>query len=374
MPYGEIPMSSLLVFLLLQLFRQSPGSPPGGPTPDRLGPVTFAPGVRAQTFSDLVSFEGHRILIQAGMARAMGYPGEPGLRGELAPQVLEERLESKYILKKVSYVIDLPLGLSRGTNPERIRAWLLIPNGIEPGKRRPAVLCLHQTNNIGKDEPAGLGGLPNLHIGKELAQRGFVVLCPDYPSFGEYKYDFKHNPHVSGTIKAVTDNRRALDYLQSLPEVDPTRIAAAGHSLGGHNALFTAAWDPRIKAVVTSCGFNRFARYYGGNLKGWSSDRYMPRIGSEFGGAADRMPFDFPGVLALIAPRPLFINAPINDSNFEVTGVRECVTPVSAVYRFLGSEKDLVAAYPEAGHDFPPEVRRKAWDFLETRLGKPGVP
>lgn len=370
-------MASLLVLFLGSLFAQplaSPATPPNAPKGGILGPVTFAPGIPGQSFPDLVSWEGHRLLIQAGMARAMGYPGEPGLRGELEPQVLEERLESKYILKKVSYVVDRPAGQSNGSGPERVRAWLLIPGGIETGKRRPAVLCLHQTNAIGKDEPAGLGGLPNLHIGKELAQRGFVVLCPDYPSFGEYKYDFKNNPHISGTIKAVTDNRRALDYLQSLHEVDPTRIAAAGHSLGGHNALFTAAWDPRIKAVVTSCGFNRFARYYGGNLKGWSSDRYMPRIVSEFGADPARMPFDFPGILALVAPRPLFINAPLNDSNFEVVGVRECVAPVSAVYRFLGSEKDLVAAYPEAAHDFPPEVRKKAWEFLESRLGKPGAP
>ena len=367
-------MSSLLLFILGNLFAQSPGTPPKGPQPGALGPVSFAPGVGAQTFSDIVSWEGHRLAILAGMARVMGNPGEPGLRGALEPEVLEERLESKYILKKVSFVVDRLQENPGMGKPLRVRAWLLIPGGIEPGKRRPAVLCLHQTNNIGKDEPAGLGGLPNLHIGRELVQRGFVVLCPDYPSFGEYKYDFKENPHISGTIKAVTDNRRSLDFLQSLPEVDPTRIAAAGHSLGGHNALFTAAWDPRIKAVVTSCGFNRFGRYYGGNLKGWSSDRYMPRIVSEYGADPARMPFDFPGVLALIAPRPLFINAPLNDSNFEVAGVRECVTPATAVYRFLGAEKDLVALYPEAGHDFPPEVRKKAWDFLETRLGKPGVP
>ncbi|MEI6324832.1 MAG: alpha/beta fold hydrolase [Gemmataceae bacterium] len=331
--------------------------------------VSFAPMVLPRKFTTLVGWEEHRREIQLGMAKAMGFPGEAGLRGALLVEVLEERLESKYLLKKVSYVVDRP----PGKPAERVRAWLLIPTGIEPGKRLPAALCLHQTTAIGKDEPAGLGGLPNLHLGKELAQRGFVVLCPDYPSFGEYKYDFKDNPHPSGTIKAVTDNRRALDFLQSLLVVDPHRIAAVGHSLGGHNALFSAAWDTRIKAVVTSCGFTRAARYYGGDLKGWTSDRYMPKINTEFGSDPKRIPFDFPGILAAIAPRPVFINAPKSDSNFEVIGVRECVEPVSAVYRFFGAGKDLVVEYPDSGHDFPPEVRRRAWDFLESRLLDPSV-
>ncbi len=339
-------------------------SQPGGQLAPPWEAVSFAPMVLPRKFTTLVGWEDHRREIQNGLAMAMGFPGESILRGPLLAEVLEERLEAKYLLKKVSYVVDRP----PGKPAERVRAWLMIPTGIEPGTKRSAALCLHQTTAIGKDEPAGLGGLPNLHLGKELAQRGFVVLCPDYPSFGEYKYDFKDNPHPSGTIKAVTDNRRALDYLQSLPMVDPLRICAVGHSLGGHNALFSAAWDPRIKAVVTSCGFTRAARYYGGNLKGWTSDRYMPKIATDYGSDPKRLPFDFPGLLAVIAPRPLFINAPKSDSNFEVLGVRECVEKATPVYRFLGAPKNLVVEYPDSGHDFPPEVRRRAWDFLEASL------
>ena len=42
--------------------------------------------------------------------------------------------------------------------------------------------------------------------------------------------------------------------------------------------MFTAAFDPRIKAIVSNCGFNTFPKYYGGNLKGWTHKGYMPRI------------------------------------------------------------------------------------------------
>jgi hypothetical protein len=114
--------------------------------------------------------------------------------------------------------------------------------------------------------------------------------------------------------------------------VDRKRIGSIGRSLGGHNSLFLAAFDPRVSAVVTSCGFTSFPRYYGGDLTGWSHEGYMPRIAARYGKSPDRMPFDFPEVLASIAPRSVFISAPVRDTNFDVEGVRECVQAAGAVY------------------------------------------
>ena len=111
-----------------------------------------------------------------------------------------------------------------------------------------------------------------------------------------------------------------MDLLQSLPEVDGERIGAIGHSLGGHNAMFTAAFDERIKAVVSSCGFCSFAKYYGGNLTGWTSDRYMPRIATVYGKDPKKVPFDFTDVLIAIAPRAVLAVAPVKDDNFAVEG------------------------------------------------------
>lgn len=229
----------------------------------------------------------------------------------------------------------------RSEGEDRVPAFLLIPRRLRNGTKTPGILCLHQTTPIGKAEPAGLHGKPNLHYALELAEHGFVTLAPDYPNFGDYKFDPYAHGYVSASMKAIVNHRRAIDLLQSLPEVDTERIAVIGHSLGGHNALFLAVFDRRIKAVVTSCGFTSFRKYMGGNLSGWSHKGYMPRIAEVYDKNPARMPFDFTELLACLAPRPVFISAPVDDSNFEVSGVRDCVAAALPVYRRIYKARDL---------------------------------
>jgi dienelactone hydrolase len=248
---------------------------------------------------------------------------------------------------------------------DRVPAFLLIPHELKG--RVPAVLCLHQTTALGKQEPAGMG-LKNLAYAAELAERGMVTLAPDYPGYGDYKIDVYAKGYVSATMKGIWNHCRAVDVLQALPEVDPAQIGVIGHSLGGHNSLFVAAFEPRIKAVVTSCGFNAFPKYYGGNLKGWSHKGYMPRVATEYGTDPKKMPFDFTEILGAIAPRALFINAPLKDANFDVTGVQDCVAAASPVYELLGAKGAIQAVYPDAAHDFPPDVRKQAYDFVSQAL------
>jgi len=236
--------------------------------------------------------------------------------------------------------------------------------------KRPAMLCLHQTIEIGKGEPAGLGGSADLHYARELAERGYVTLAPDYPNFGEYKLDVYGRGYVSATMKGIVNHMRAVDLLQSLSQVDPERIGVIGHSLGGHNSLFVAAFDERLKVVVTSCGFNSFAKYYGGDLTGWSHNGYMPRIASVYGRDPARMPFDFTEVLAAIAPRAVFVNAPTGDDNFEVSGLHDCLSAARPVYALFGAEERLVAVHPDCGHGFPPEAREEAYGFVGRVLGE----
>jgi pimeloyl-ACP methyl ester carboxylesterase len=81
--------------------------------------------------------------------------------------------------------------------------------------------------------------------------------------------------------------------------VNKDRIGVIGHSLGGHNSLFTAVFDDRIKAVVTSCGFTPFHDYYGGKVAGWTSDRYMPIIGDVW--LEDPLPSSYPPSIAFKA-------------------------------------------------------------------------
>ncbi|HEX3148413.1 MAG TPA: alpha/beta fold hydrolase [Gemmataceae bacterium] len=291
------------------------------------------------------------------MEEVMGPLPTPARKAPLDVQITSEEKLDGYVRKKLTYVAE---------EGDRVPAYLLIPTEFKD--KRPAALCLHQTTAIGKGQPVGLDKDANKHYAWELVKRGYVCLVPDYPSFGDYKYDFKKSAHPSGTMKAIWNNVRGVDLLQSLPEVDGDRIAAIGHSLGGHNALFTAAFDERIKAVVTCCGFCSFAKYYGGNLKGWTSDRYMPRIASEYGNDPKRVPFEFADVLTVIAPRAILTVSPTKDDNFAVEGVKDVIRAVKPIYEKLGAADELQARYPDAGHDFLPEERKAAYEFLDRRL------
>ncbi|MEK6236114.1 MAG: alpha/beta fold hydrolase, partial [Planctomycetales bacterium] len=302
-----------------------------------------------------------RAHILAHMQEVMGKLPDSSRRSPLDVKVIEEKETPEYVRKKITYVAE---------PGDRVPAYLFVPKN--PSDKTPAVLCLHQTNRGGKDEPAGLGegGNANLHYAHELAARGYVCLAPDYPSFGEYHYDFKTQgkDYASGSMKAIWNNLRAVDLLDALPEVDPDRIGCIGHSLGGHNAMFTAAFDQRIRATVSSCGFTGFHDYKGGDLAGWTSDRYMPRIRDVHRNDPNRMPFDFHEVVAAMAPRAFFSNSPIGDGNFDVGGVKKVVASASKVYALLKASDRLQVVHPDCGHDFPQDVREQAYRFLDQHL------
>jgi pimeloyl-ACP methyl ester carboxylesterase len=305
-------------------------------------------------------WQHRRRQILFGMQEVMGPLPHPKSPIALDAKTIEEHKEDGYIRRKIAYHTDDPKQLTH--------AWLLIPTSGTATKH-PAILCLHQTTPNGKDSPVGLTDRPALHYAKELSKRGYVTISPDYPSFGESKdYNFDADNYTSGTMKAIYDNTRAIDLLQSLPEVDPNRIGCIGHSLGGHNTLFTAAFDQRIKAAVTSCGFTSFHKYKGGDLKGWTSPRYMPLIKTKYKLSPDQMPFDFAEVIAAIAPRAVFVNAPLHDDNFDNSGVHDVLDAARPIYKLLGHPERLQAVYPDCAHDFLDAERMQAYKFLDETL------
>lgn len=312
-----------------------------------------------QTADDWAKRRQH---ILENMQRVMGALPDASKTVPLDVQVLAEEKLPAFTRKKITFAVE---------KNDRVFAYLLIPHVTQSDRLRhklPAMLCLHQTIAIGKAEPAGLGGSPNLHYAAHLAERGYVTLAPDYPNYGDYKFDPYANGYASATMKGIWNHSRAVDLLQSLPKVDGERIGVIGHSLGGHNAMFVAAFDTRLKVIVSSCGFNAFPKYYGGNLAGWSHSGYMPRIASVYGKDPKKMPFDFPEVVAALAPRPFFANAPVNDSNFEVSGVKDCLTAALPVYELLGAKDKLTAIHPDCGHDFPENARKVAYEWIDKWL------
>jgi len=293
--------------------------------------------------------------ILANMELVMGPLPAADRRVPLDVQVVESETLPTLTRKKITYA---------ATKDYRVPAYLLIPRGLTG--RVAAMLCLHGTSGP-RGRTAGLGAeYPRYTL--ELAERGYVTIAPDYCLLGENQTDPAQVGFDSGTMKGIWDHMRAVDLLESLAEVDPQRMGCLGVSLGGHNSLFVAAFDPRMKVIVTSSGFDSFADYKGGNLSGWCQTRYMPRIETVYGKDPKKLPFDFPEVLGTLAPRHLYVHAPLEDSNFRVASVKRCVAAAEAVYRLFGAGDRIVAVYPPGGHGFPKDDREKAYRFVDGVL------
>jgi len=171
---------------------------------------------------DAQDWQRRRAQILANMQSVMGALPAPDRRVPLDVQVVQTETLSKLTRKKITYA---------ATKDYRVPAYLLIPHGLKG--RAPAMLCLHGTSGP-KGRTAGIGAdYPRYTL--ELAERGYVTIAPDYTLLGENQIDPTTVGFESGTMMGIWSHMRAVDLLQSLPEVDPERIGCVGVSLGGHN-------------------------------------------------------------------------------------------------------------------------------------------
>ncbi len=250
---------------------------------------------------------------------------------------------------------------------EPVYAYLYLPD--DKSKKHAAMVVVHSTMGMGKKSVDGQAHRANRAYAKELAERGYVVIAPDYPPFGDYiGYDFEADRYQSGTMKGIFNHIRCVDLLQSLPEVDPERIGVIGHSLGGHNAAFLAAFDERIKVTISSCGWGPMQEEGVTDIEGWAQDGYMPLIETVYKSDPYLVPFDFHGVIAAIAPRAFFSNSPLHDDCFPYKPVKEAAKEFAKIYKLYGAENNMQIRYPECEHDFPVEVREEAYKFLDKKL------
>jgi dienelactone hydrolase len=341
---------------------------------------------------DLLALRGHRITTPAEWAEKreeirhilLEVLGDfPPLTTLLNPRIVEEKHFEKYIRRKVIYTSE---------PGDDVPAYLFLP--LDGLARHPAVLCAHQTNPYGKQEAAGIDGDPSMALAPKLAERGYVTLAPDAICFGE-----RHDPllgHYGDAIafyrkhrewsiagKMVWDKSRAIDYLWTLDEVDPQRIGAIGHSHGAYGSLQAAAFDSRMRAVVASCGFTPFRT--DGNTYRWShATALMPRLGFYLGGRhmtlenftqfklkeVDRVPFDWHHILALIAPRPLYLSVALDDEVFPggETIQSQVLPRVQPVYELLSHRERIEARFFKGGHRFPEESQQQAFAWLDRWL------
>jgi dienelactone hydrolase len=313
--------------------------------------------------------------------RFVGAP--PSTKAALNAKVIDEARVGNIVRRTVEY--DVEPG-------ERISAYVLLPSN--PSGRLPAVLCPHQTIQAGKKEPAGLAGNPELHMALRLAEHGYVTLTYDALCFGD-RHDpasghygdampfYRRRPEWSLLGKMVWDLSRGVDYLQTVDAVDANRIGSIGHSHGGYTTLWAMALDDRIRAGVSSCGYDTYR--LDGNTFRWShATALLPRLGfyvssphinmDRYRAMPDsdvvQVPFDQHMMLALIAPRPLLLSTSDDDVVFPNAGwsVRRSLARVRPVYESLGSAEQLEAYFFAGGHSFPQHASARAYSWLDRWL------
>lgn len=142
-----------------------------------------------------------------------------------------------------------------------------IPDG-DAGRKYPAVLCVHGHWPGAKQDPV----VQSRCIG--LVRLGFFVLCVDAFGAGERAIEKKlgeYHGEMTGAMLLplgkplsgiqVYENMRAVDYLQSRPEVDPARIGITGASGGGNQTMYAGGFDERFRCVVPTCSVGTYQSY-----------------------------------------------------------------------------------------------------------------
>ncbi len=239
----------------------------------------------------------------------------------------------------------------------------------EVAKPLPAILyvCGHAlmtTNGISLGNKTGYR-----HHGTWFARNGYVCLIIDTIQLGEirgehhgtYKFGRWWWPARGYTPAGVEawNGIRALDYLETRPEVDRTRIGITGRSGGGAYSWWVAALDDRIKAAVPTAGITTLKNHIlDGCIEGHCDCMFM--VNTER--------WDFDRVAALVAPRPLLIANTDKDGIFPLDGVMGIYNRTRALYRKLGKEANIGIQIAEGPHKDVQPLNTGAFHWMNRFL------
>lgn len=207
-----------------------------------------------------------------------------------------------------------------------------------------------------------------------FARNGYVCLVLDTIQLGEIAGDH-HGTYRLGRWWWVSrgytpagveawNGIRALDYLETRPEVDATRLGITGRSGGGAYTWWIAALDERIKVAVPTAGITTLHNHVvDGAIEGHCDCMFM--VNTER--------WDFDRVAALLAPRPLLIANTDSDDIFPLDGVVEIYRRTRALYRLLGKEPNIGLHIAEGPHKDTQPLHTGAFHWL-NRFLKGGDP
>jgi dienelactone hydrolase len=188
-------------------------------------------------------------------------------------------------------------------------AWgvLLLPKDIKPGERRPVVVCQHGRRGLPKDVIEG--DQPAYHdFAARLAERGFITFAPHNPYRGEDLYRFLSRK--ANAVKAslfsfiLAQHEQILNWLETLPWVDPQRIAFYGLSYGGETAVRVPPLLERYCLSICSADYNDWARKVASTDAKYS---FMFTIEWEMPYFNMASTFNYAEMAYLMAPRPFMV-------------------------------------------------------------------
>ena len=289
-----------------------------------------------------------------------------GLLGDLpdrsrpvSARVLSVSQEKTHTLERL--VLDL-------NGIEAVPAFLVKPLTEGP---HPCMLYNHAHGGdypLGKDELIrGRHRLQKPPYAQALAEKGISALCIDAWLFGErsgrtesevFKQMLWQGQVLWGMM--VYDSLRALDYLCSRPDMDPTRLGTMGLSMGSSMAWWLAALDPRLKVCVDMCCLTDFqALIEARGLDGHGIYYYVPSLLKHFTTSQ---------INALIAPRPHLSLAGNFDPLTPAAGLERIDRDLQAVYADLGCPQAWELKRYDVGHRETAGMRAAVLEFLDKWL------
>lgn len=207
------------------------------------------------------------------------------------------------------------------------------------------------------------------HHGEWFARNGYVCLIIDTIQLGEiegihhgtYRHGmwwWNNRGYTPAGVEAW-NSIRAVDYLQSRPEVDPERIGATGRSGGGAYTWWVAALDERIRVAVPVAGITNLQNHVvDGCVEGHCDCMFM----------VNTYRWDYAKLAALVAPRPLLISNTDKDPIFPLDGVVDIYTKVREIYKLYDAESKIGLNITEGPHMDTQELRVHAFRWFNRFL------